>query len=98
MGASVGQSKASGFCSFAAGAACDDKDTGFKLFGGYQVTPNWAVEATYMDMGKAEATAAGVAATLKTAGWGVAAVGTVPVNETVSVFGKTSACCKMKQN
>jgi len=91
VGASVGQAKAKGFCTFstAIGAtSCDDKDTGFKFFGGYQFDKNWAVEATYMDMGDAIGTAVGGSATLKTTGWGLAGVGTMPVSDAFSVFGK----------
>src|SRR5687768_12692089 len=32
----------------------DDRDTGFKLYGGYRVSKNWAVEAGYFDLGKYE--------------------------------------------
>src|SRR5262245_5537797 len=30
----------------------DDNDTGFKLFAGYQLNPNFAVEVGYADLGK----------------------------------------------
>ncbi|WP_457333826.1 porin family protein [Rhizobacter sp. P5_C2] len=33
---------------------CDKSDTGFKLFGGYKLTENVAVEAHYADYGKAK--------------------------------------------
>jgi OOP family OmpA-OmpF porin len=36
-------------------ASSDDKDTGFKLFGGYSFHKNFAVELSYIDMGKADA-------------------------------------------
>ncbi len=35
----------------------DDKDTGFKVFGGYQFGRNFAVEASYIDLGEASASA-----------------------------------------
>ena len=34
-------------------SSCDKSDTGFKLFGGYKLTENVAVEAHYADYGKA---------------------------------------------
>jgi len=92
VGASVGQAKAKGFCTYAtaigATISCDDKDTGYKFFGGYQFDKNWALEATYMDMGEAVGTAGGGSVKLTTTGWGLAAVGSMPVSDAFSVFGK----------
>ena len=72
----------------------DDNDTGWKLFAGYQFHRNWAVEGTYYDLGKfnafgrvtGTATPASVSAHLK--GWGLAAVGILPLQQNVSLFGK----------
>jgi len=36
--------------------SCDKTDTGWKVFGGYRFTPNWAAEVGYFDFGKAKAT------------------------------------------
>ncbi len=36
------------------GASCDDSDTGFKLYGGYEVSPNLSVEVGFTDFGKGE--------------------------------------------
>lgn len=33
--------------------SCDDNDTGYKLFGGYNFTKQWGVEVDYIDFGKA---------------------------------------------
>ena len=35
-----------------ASTTADETDTGWKLFGGYQFTRNWAVELAYVDLGK----------------------------------------------
>lgn len=32
--------------------SCDNSDAGFKVYGGYQLAPNFAVEAGYTDFGK----------------------------------------------
>ena len=46
-------------CNFiiAAGGTCgvssDDSDTGYKIFGGWKVNPNFAVELSYADLGEA---------------------------------------------
>jgi len=35
-----------------AGFTCDFKDNSWKVFGGYQVNRNFAIEGTYLDGGK----------------------------------------------
>lgn len=63
IGASMGQTKADvdegafnavyvagGFTT--ASTTSDEKDTGWKVFGGYQLSKNWAVEGAYVDLGK----------------------------------------------
>ncbi len=46
VGASVGQSKVKDGCS-----GCDDKDTAWRLLGGYQFNPNLAAEVGYSKLG-----------------------------------------------
>lgn len=73
-------------------SSMDDTDTGYKLQLGYKFTPNWAIEGGYVDLGKFkyDATFAGGTANaeIKVTGWNIAAVGTYPINEQFSVFGK----------
>lgn len=76
-------------------ASVDDSDTGWKLFGGYQVNKNFAVEAAYVNLGSftsnaTYATLAGSPYRSKTDGDGylLSVVGTLPVNETFAVFAK----------
>ena len=54
MGAGAGFSRLSDDC--AGTTTCDRSDTGLKLFGGYKLVPNWALEVNYFDFGKARAT------------------------------------------
>lgn len=35
---------------------CDTTSTGYKLFGGYKVSPNWGAELNYFNFGKGKAT------------------------------------------
>jgi OOP family OmpA-OmpF porin len=49
LGLSVGQVSYKDACP--SGITCDTTDTGFKLFGGYQLTPNLAFEAGYSVLG-----------------------------------------------
>jgi OOP family OmpA-OmpF porin len=62
-GALVGLSKISTDCPF--GTSCDDSDTGYKLYGGYEVAPNIAVEVGYTSFGKTTLTAGAAKATVK---------------------------------
>ena len=47
-GALIGMTKFTDDCP----VACDKSDTGFKIYGGYEVMPNLSVEAAYTDFGK----------------------------------------------
>ena len=70
----------------------DDQSNQWRLQGGYRFNPNFAVEAGYIDLGKAKYKAdyAGGSAKgeLKAGGIDVAALGILPVTENFSVFGK----------
>ncbi len=76
-------------------ASVDNTDTAWKLFGGYQVNKNFAVEAAYVNLGSLTsnatyATPAGSPYRFNTDGDGylLSVVGTLPVNETFAVFAK----------
>ncbi|MGH8831896.1 MAG: outer membrane beta-barrel protein [Polaromonas sp.] len=96
IGAGVGQSKGKDACSDLGGVgfsgSCDDTDTGGKLFLGYQFNKNFAVEGGYVDLGKfkASGTISGVpvSADAKAKTWQLVAVGTLPLANNFSVFGK----------
>jgi OOP family OmpA-OmpF porin len=80
-GLSIGQSKAKDACTDfgIAGASCDDKDTAWKIFGGYQFNRYIAAEGAYTDFGKAKASGFGVTAEVKSNAWEVVAVGSYPI-------------------
>lgn len=69
-----------------------DKPTGFKIYGGWEFTPNLAVEAGYADFGSAKtnfSTAAGVGSVeADLSSFYLAGRGTVPINDKFSAFGK----------
>lgn len=67
-----------------------DCDTsGWKLFGGYKVTPNMAVEGGYYSLVNAEETVApGVDAEVTASGLGLAGVASLPVADDLELFGK----------
>ena len=71
----------------------DDRSTGFKAFGGYQINKNFAVEGGYFDLGKFGYTATTVPAgtlngNIKLKGLNLDLVGIVPLTEKFSVFGR----------
>ncbi len=76
----------------------DLKDTGWKLFGGYQLNEYAAVEAGYLDFGKMKANANGTLKNTSTAATGsaefkaksfdVALVGSLPVGDDLGIIGR----------
>lgn len=67
----------------------DDSDTGFKIFGGYSFNQNFAIEATYFDLGEASGSfGVGDNFDVGISGFGVSAVGVLPLSDTFSLFGK----------
>jgi OOP family OmpA-OmpF porin len=89
-GISLGQSSASDACNGISGpgVSCDDKDTAFKIFGGYQINRNFGVELGYTDLGKVEASGGGVTASVETTALELVGVGSYPVNNQFSIYGK----------
>jgi len=90
-GAALGQSKVSIDCEGA--DTCDEKDSSWRIFGGYQFNRNFAIEFGYADLG--EASAAGAAppfgtagATFETTAFDLVAVGILPIAERFSAYGK----------
>jgi len=90
-GVGIGQATYKDACDGIAGPgiSCDDTDMAFKILGGYQVNPNFAVEFGYGDLGKTEASFAGLgSATIEASGFEVLAVGIAPINQQWSMYGK----------
>lgn len=78
-GAGFGPSKIGISC--AGTSSCDTSDSGFKVYGGWNLAGPWSLEAVYFDWGKASrsSTAGGVTSTLATdaTGMGVGAAYTL---------------------
>jgi len=71
----------------------DDRDTGYKLFGGYKFNRNFALEGGYFDLGKfgfaATTVPAGIlSGNIRLRGLNLDAVGILPIAETFSAFGR----------
>lgn len=85
----LGQSKMADACTgIPAGVSCTNTATAFRVAGGYQVNKNFGIEANYMDSGKTTASGFGVTVDGGVTGFGVAAVGMLPLSETFALTGK----------
>lgn len=82
VGGSVGGSHYKG--NSVGNAATDRSDAGAKVYGGYQLTPNFGVEAGYADLGKFDSSAG----RLKANGAYLDAVGRVPISGPWSAIGR----------
>lgn len=76
----------------------DETDTNWKLFAGYKFNKNFSIEGGYADLGNFSAKAGGVIGTPATISAKVESyaifvdvVGTLPLNESFSIFGKAGA-------
>ena len=92
LGASIGQSRAKDFCDDSGGFSCDDKDTAWKLFGGYQFNRHLAVEAGYTDLGEVGASGVlsgvSVRGTVEVTAFELMGVGSFPVMDRFALYGK----------
>lgn len=74
----------------------NSKDSSYKFYAGYQVTPYFAVEGGYVNLGKVDAAGTFTAPFpggtftdhIQASGWNADAVGTFPVRENVSLYGR----------
>lgn len=71
-------------------AAFKDNDTAFKIYGGYQFTPVFGIEAGYADLGKAEITAGGLSAGANPKSIYLAGTATLQLRK-FALFGKVGA-------
>jgi len=90
LGGGIGQSQAKDGCTGVGGpgVSCDDKDTAYKIFGGYQVNRNFAAEFGYSDLGKVKASGPLGSVDIKSNAWDLTAVGAFALANQFSVFGR----------
>lgn len=84
-GASIGQATIDG-CSGITN--CDDEDTAWKIFGGWEMNQNLAFEAAWVDMGEISGSIGASAVSAEVDGWTLAVKGILPVNDQFGVFAK----------
>jgi OOP family OmpA-OmpF porin len=89
LGGAVGGSKFHDACDGApAGVSCDDTDTAWKGFVGYQFTRYIGAELGWVDFGKATASAGGFSAKADARGLELVAVASYPFTQQFAVYGK----------
>lgn len=106
IGGSFGQSQISDFSGsdldrelatmgVTSSSTTDDSDSGWKVFAGYKIMKNLAVEGSYTNLGEATArttVTAPVAGTFNTTleleSWSISAVGILPLNDQFSLFAR----------
>ncbi len=88
-GLTLGQSKQKDACDGVSGAgiSCDDKDTAWRILGGYQFNKNLAAELGYTDAGEVSASGT-FSASLEAKIWELVAVGSWPFTPNFSAYGK----------
>ena len=74
----------------------DDRDNGYKLFAGYQLNDNFALEAGYFDLGQFGSRAVkdqegSLKTRAKTRGFNIDLVGSLPLTEKLSAFARAGA-------
>ena len=89
-GLGIGQSTFVGACDgISSPDSCREKDTAWKIFGGYQFNRNFAGEFGYTDLGKTTLSLAGFgSASNAVTGFELTGVGSLPVNQQLSVYGR----------
>lgn len=73
-----------------------DRSNGFKIYGGYQLTPNFALESGYFDLGKFGFTAntsplGSLSGDIRVRGLNLDLVGMLPLSEQFSLLGRVGA-------
>ena len=94
-GGAIGQAKLKDACTPEPGLvinSCDNKDTAWKIFGGYQFNANFGAELGYVDLGKGTVTGTilGIPFTgsRKAKAFELVGVGTIPLADKFSAYGK----------
>ena len=92
VGGGLGRVETREFCVFIGGGACDQKDTSWNVFVGYQVNRHLAFELGYVDLGESHTTGllAGIPSTARfdTTAIEFLALGMLPLTDAFTIYGK----------
>lgn len=70
------------------GFTCDDKDTAWKIFGGYQINRTFAAEIGLTDLGEFGRNAGPVVLPIESQAWDLVGVASWPLGNQFSLYGK----------
>lgn len=87
LGASIGQSTVD-IEGCGGGITCDDKDTAWRILGGYQINRNFGVELGFHQFGDASATAPGERVDFEANAFELLGVGRIPLTNNFALYGK----------
>lgn len=87
VGVGVGSVAARGFCAGSSGGSCEERDQGWRLFGGWR-DKVLSAEVGYANLGVAKARNGNAKATLKTDAMDVSGLARLQVSKEVSVHGR----------
>jgi OOP family OmpA-OmpF porin len=89
-GLQIGQAKAKSSCDDVTGpgVSCDDTDTAWRIFGGYQFNRNFALELGYADFGEVRASGPGGTVSAEATAFDLVGVGLLPIVDRFSIYGK----------
>jgi OOP family OmpA-OmpF porin len=91
LGASLGQVEHKQGCTGVT-ISCDQKDTSWRIFGGYEFNRHIAVELGYANLGETSASGivsgVNVTANIEVGAWDLTAVGSIPVMDRLSLYGR----------
>src|SRR5687767_10640207 len=82
IGGTLGQAELKDAC--AGVSDCDEKDTAWRILGGYQFNRHFAAELGYHDLGEASAPAG----TSEANAWELVGIGSYPIANQFSIYGK----------
>jgi OmpA-OmpF porin, OOP family len=82
IGGTIGQAESKDGCSGIPN--CDEKDTAWRILGGYQFNRHFAAELGYYDLGEASAPSGAIEGTI----WEAVGIGSFPIFDKLSVYGK----------
>lgn len=86
-GGSLGHSEFDGTC-VSGLLGCDNKDISWKIFGGYHLNPNFALELGYINLGQANARGSLGTASVEATAFDLVGVGVLPLAHRFAAYGK----------
>lgn len=91
-GGSVGQAEYADICDdFSGVRTCQDHDTGWRVFAGYNYNRNFALELGYAELGEAAVESPGLAFVSRVTGFDLSALFSFGIADRLSLFGRLGA-------